>query len=52
VVALVEGGLHGSTAAAPVAREVIRVHFEKKNRRPVPALTARLGADSGGRTVP
>jgi penicillin-binding protein 2 len=43
VVALVEGGLHGATAAAPVARDLIRTYFEKKAKSAPPRLLARGG---------
>ncbi len=50
VVALVEGGMHGSTAAAPVVRDVIRTYFDKKSSRqprPVLARDATAAADAG-----
>jgi penicillin-binding protein 2 len=44
VVALVEGGLHGSTAAAPIARDLIRTYFNKKSKASPPAgLLAQTG---------
>jgi penicillin-binding protein 2 len=47
VVALVEGGLHGATAAAPVARDLIKTYFEKKSKSaPPPQLVARGGVSS------
>jgi len=47
VVALVEGGLHGSTAAAPVVRDIVKTYFDKKaSRQPSPTL-AREGAGAG-----
>lgn len=51
VVALVEGGLHGSTAAAPVARDLIKTYFEKKSKSAPPRLLASgsLSADTNGR---
>ncbi len=51
VVALVEGGLHGATAAAPVARDLIKTYFEKKAKRVPPQLVARGGlpAEPNGR---
>ncbi len=52
VVALVEGGLHGSTAAAPIARDVIKTYFDKKaSRQPAPVVAstaAAAEAASGG----
>ena len=48
VVTLVEGGLHGSTAAAPVARDVIRAYFEKKTKGSPLPLMAREGAARSG----
>ena len=39
VAALFEGGLHGNLAA-PIVREIIKVHFEKKGRRPQDILAA------------
>ena len=33
VAVLVEHGEHGSTAAAPVARDIVKVYFDKKGRR-------------------
>ncbi|MBI1737905.1 MAG: hypothetical protein HYR58_01495 [Acidobacteria bacterium] len=33
VAVLVEHGLHGSTAAAPVARDIIKAYYEKKSAR-------------------
>jgi penicillin-binding protein 2 len=41
VVALVEGGLHGATAAAPIARDLIKTYFEKKSKSAPPQLVAR-----------
>jgi penicillin-binding protein 2 len=43
VVAMVEGGLHGATAAAPVARDLIKTYFEKKSKSATPGLLARGG---------
>ena len=43
VVALVEGGLHGATAAAPVARDLFKTYFEKKSKSAAPGLLARGG---------
>jgi penicillin-binding protein 2 len=43
VVALVEGGLHGATAAAPIARDLIKTYFEKKSKSASPRLLARGG---------
>jgi penicillin-binding protein 2 len=55
VVALWEGGLHGSTAA-PIARDIIKAYFDKKASRQPPQLLARgspaKGADAGGRQAP
>jgi penicillin-binding protein 2 len=47
VVALVEGGLHGSTAAAPIARDIIKTYFDKKTNRQPPQVLARDGATAG-----
>jgi hypothetical protein len=33
VAVLVEHGLHGSTAAAPVARDIIKAYYDKKSAR-------------------
>ena len=41
VVALVEGGLHGATAAAPVARDMIKTYFDKKSKSAPQQLLAR-----------
>jgi penicillin-binding protein 2 len=53
VVALVEGGLHGSTAAAPIARDVVKTYFDKKLKSsPQQLLAHSAGAAdmaSGGR---
>ncbi len=43
VVALIEGGLHGATAAAPVARDLIKTYFEKKSKSAPPRMLARGG---------
>jgi penicillin-binding protein 2 len=43
VVALVEGGLHGATASAPVARDLFKTYFEKKSKSAPPGLLARSG---------
>ena len=50
VVALVEGGLHGSTAAAPIARDIIKTYFDKKSKGAPPQLQARVpaGGQQGG----
>ena len=32
VVALIEAGLHGGTSSAPIARDVMKVYFDKKLR--------------------
>jgi len=48
-VALVEGGQHGSTAAAPVVRDIIKTYFEKKANRHPPVLLAAQAARSAGR---
>jgi penicillin-binding protein 2 len=43
VVALWEGGLHGSTAS-PIARDVIKAYFDKKaNRQPAQLLAQDVG---------
>jgi penicillin-binding protein 2 len=50
VVALVEGGLHGATVAAPVARDVIKTYFDKKSKSSPQQLLARdMGAAAGER---
>ncbi len=50
VVALVEGGLHGATAAAPVARDIVKTYFDKKSKSAPKQLLARdLGAAAGER---
>ena len=46
VVALVEGGLHGSTAAAPIARDIIKTYFDKKSKGSPQQL--RAGVTAGG----
>ncbi len=46
VAALVEGGLHGSTAAAPIARDVIKTYFDKKAaRQPAPMVARQSPAE-------
>jgi penicillin-binding protein 2 len=56
VAALVEGGLHGSTASAPIARDVIKAHFDKKTNRQPSQLLARgpetPRAEAGGSQQP
>jgi len=47
VVALVEGGLHGSTASAPIARDIIKTYFDKKAKRQPPQMLARDSAAAG-----
>ena len=45
VAVLIEGGLHG-TAAAPIARDVVKTYFDKKSsHQPQPAIAsnARIG---------
>jgi penicillin-binding protein 2 len=50
VVALVEGGLHGATAAAPVVRDIVKTYFDKKSKNTPKQLLARdLGAAAGER---
>ncbi len=50
VVALVEGGLHGATAAAPVVRDIVKTYFDKKSKNTPKQLLARdLGAAAGDR---
>ncbi len=44
VVALVEGGLHGSTAAAPVVRDIVKTYFDKKKAGGSPAMLLARGA--------
>jgi len=52
VAVLVEHGLHGSTAAAPVARDIIKAYYDKKSRQEKKQYTVELkqydvdGADS------
>lgn len=48
VVALVEGGLHGSTAAAPIARDIIKTYFDKKASRLPTQMVARQAAPATG----
>ncbi|MBI1899042.1 MAG: penicillin-binding protein 2 [Acidobacteria bacterium] len=43
VVALFEGGEHGNLAA-PIVRDVIKAHFDKKGRRRTPLLASNLVA--------
>ena len=47
VVALVEGGLHGATAAAPVARDLIKTYFEKKAKSAPPRSRAGRSPRTG-----
>ncbi|MCC7175867.1 MAG: penicillin-binding protein 2 [Bryobacterales bacterium] len=48
VVALVEGGLHGSTAAAPVVRDLVKTYFDKKaSRQPYPMLAREHSPEQG-----
>ena len=52
VVALVEGGLHGATAAAPIARDIIKTYFDKKAEaalRPGYSRAAAVSANPAGR---
>lgn len=39
VAVLVEAGIHGGSTAAPIARDVLKIHFDKKTRSAVPAPT-------------
>ncbi len=51
VAALVEGGLHGATAAAPIARDVIKTYFDKKSNRQPGQLLAGGNPASAGAAV-
>jgi cell division protein FtsI/penicillin-binding protein 2 len=44
VAVLIEAGIHGGSTAAPVAREVMKAHFDKKTRsaRPNPTDLAEM----------
>lgn len=42
VAVLVEHGVHGATAAAPVARDIIKAYYEKKSREENKAYTVEL----------
>jgi penicillin-binding protein 2 len=44
VAVLVEGGEHGSSAAAPVARDVVKMYYEKKNGKPLEMLLTQAPA--------
>jgi penicillin-binding protein 2 len=46
VAVLVEGGEHGSSAAAPIARDVVRAHYEKKGWKPELLMTKAPAAAS------
>ncbi|MDP7570715.1 MAG: penicillin-binding transpeptidase domain-containing protein [Myxococcota bacterium] len=48
VVALVEHGGHGGSAAAPIAGKVMQRYFEKQRRDLEPALAAAEDTDAGG----
>ncbi|RPI18514.1 MAG: penicillin-binding protein 2 [Acidobacteriales bacterium] len=52
VVALVEGGLHGSTAAAPVARDIVKTYFDKKKNQLPGKLLARQQTSAAGGGTP
>lgn len=39
VAILIEAGIHGGSTAAPIARDVLKVHFDKKTRSATPAKT-------------
>lgn len=43
VAVLVEAGIHGGSSAAPIARDVLKVHFDKKTRSAVPTPTGVAG---------
>jgi len=47
VAVFVEHGLHGSTAAAPIAQRILARYFEKKNGGPLVAATEGEQNDSG-----
>jgi penicillin-binding protein 2 len=42
VAVLVEHGLHGSSAAAPVARDIIKAYYDKKSQKENKAFTVEL----------
>jgi penicillin-binding protein 2 len=46
---LVEGGEHGNLAAAPIARDIVKAYYEKKNKKTQGQVTAEIPKkDSGG----
>jgi penicillin-binding protein 2 len=52
VAVLVENAEHGNTAAAPVARDIIKAFFDKKagaEKKPAPAVAANFAAQAGVR---
>ena len=46
VCALVQGGGHGSEAAAPVVRDVVKAYYDKKAKKMPGAITAQNGGSS------
>jgi penicillin-binding protein 2 len=49
VAVLVQGGEHGGAVAGPIARDVVKAYYDKKNRRAQERTTAQ---NSGGEETP